>query len=74
MSAWWKALTADAQGVPDELRVAFVATMFVYLALWVIWFAIGHASDWPQVITPFCAGAAGIAGAFGGSMSIRGKS
>lgn len=73
MKAWWKALTADAQGVPDELRVAFVATMLVYLLLWLIWFGIGHAAEWPQSITPFCGGAAGIAGAFGGSMSIRGK-
>ncbi len=74
MKAWWKALTADAQGVPDELRVAFVATMIVYLLLWLIWFGFGHAAEWPKEITPFCAGAAGIAGAFGGSMSIRGKS
>ena len=72
MIAWLKALCADAQGIPDELRAAFVLTIIVYLLLWVIWFAFcGGWATWPDKITPFVAGAAGITAAFG--LTVRGR-
>ncbi len=73
MKAWLAKLVADLNGVPDEIRLAFLATEAVYLVLWLIWFAVGNWSKWPTSIAAFCGGAAGIATAFGASIKVRGS-
>ena len=69
--SWIKGLCADAAGTPDELRAAFLGTMTVYLLLWVVWFAAYGGASWPDKITPFAGGAAGITAAFG--LTVRGR-
>lgn len=73
MLDWIKKLAADAGGIPDELRAAFLAVQVFYLLAWAAWLATGHLSDWPGNIAAFSGGEAGIITAFGITARARGN-
>lgn len=72
MFDWLKKLAADASGIPDELRAAFLLVQVFYLLAWATWLW-GNLSLWPDHIAAFSGGQAGIITAFGAAALARGK-
>lgn len=72
MLSWLKQLAADAAGIPDEMRAAFLLVQVFYLMAWAAWLW-GNLSSWPDHIAAFSGGEAGIITAFGAAVLARGK-